>query len=145
MLSIAPILGVALAALALLGADASAQCRTADSTSTFLVRELTRVATGTDAASQRMREIAKIPQVPANRVTYITNKSVCSKALPVFNTNTELKSTTTGQTITTPSTQIYVVQVGSVYAAVDPTKRFGEYTMVAVMSKTYGLLASTGL
>jgi hypothetical protein len=139
------ILGGTLVAAAVLAGDGRAQCRAADSTSAFLVRELTRIATGTDPANQRMREIAKIPQVGANQVAYVTSKTACTKALPVFNASTEPQSTTTGQTITTPSTQLYVVQVGSVYAAADPAKRFGEYTMLVVMSKTYKLLASTGL
>lgn len=145
MLRAARILAGVLAVLALLGPEAQAQCRPADSTSTFFVRELTRITTGTQPADQRMREIAKIPQVSANQVSLITNKTVCSKALSVYNSNTQLKSATTGQTISTPSTQIYVVQVGSVYAALDPTKHFGEYTMLVVMTKTYGLLANTGL
>jgi hypothetical protein len=125
-------------------AQASA-CRAADSTSALFVRELTRIATGTDVSSQRMREVGRIPQVSANQVSFVTNKTVCSKALPVFNANSQVKSASTGQTISTPSTQVYVVQVGSVYAVMDRGKQFGEYTTMVVMDKTYHLLANTGL
>ena len=86
-----PILALTVVLLTAVGTPVRAQCRPADSTSAVLVRELTRIATGTDPSNQRMREIAKIPQVSPRQVSMVMTKTVCSKALPVYNANAELE------------------------------------------------------
>jgi len=92
-----------------------------------------------------MREIAHIPRTASDRITYVQDEAICRRALPVYNAETGVTSLTTGKPISKPSTQLYVVQVDTVYAALDPQQTFGEYALLVVMDQRYRHLASTGL
>src|SRR6476661_2582887 len=106
------------------GSPASAQqssCRAADSVSAGLMRWVTRIATSSDPASTMTRNLMQIPQVSANKISYVTSNTVCSKIVGPYNSVTEIRDSTTDAPIA-PSGQLYVIKVGTVYVALDPVK-----------------------
>lgn len=139
------ILCIVLSALAITVHDAAAQCRAADSVGTKILRVMTRIATGADLSDWQMRQIVQIPQVTASQVKLVTSKQVCKNILPVYNANTVVKDAATGQVVSTPSTQIYVVQIGNVYAALDRGNDIGGYATFVVVDGQYRLLGVSGL
>jgi hypothetical protein len=119
-------------------AGASA-CRPAGSESTRMVAWLTSVVTGTDSASIEQRTQMKLPQVSASQITYVTEKNVCSKAVSPYNANSII--TRNGVPVT-PSGQLYVVKVGTVYVARDPAKTVGEFVLNVTLDSKFKVLES---
>jgi hypothetical protein len=101
---------------------------------------VTSIVTGTDTASVHMRAQLKLPTVAANKISYVTTTSVCNKVVSVYNANSPI--TQDGVPVS-PSGQLYVVKVGTVYVANDPVKTFGEFMIYVTVDSKYKPLASS--
>jgi hypothetical protein len=99
---------------------AQAVCRPADQTSDDLIKELGQFSSATAGDNKIVRDSLRIPLVPAANLTLITSETVCKKA------RTTYQSTLGGLGGTPFSGQVYVVQIGTVYAVLDPALRFGD-------------------
>jgi hypothetical protein len=118
-------------------------CRPPDAISADLVADVVRMATGTDGLNAQLRQNRAIPQVSANKVTYVTDNAVCTKVLPVYNANTRTFDANTGAEVSTPTGQLYVVKVGTVYVAWDPGATAGEYRRLITLDSKYRILANS--
>ncbi|HLQ23610.1 MAG TPA: hypothetical protein VK132_10410 [Gemmatimonadales bacterium] len=135
-----------LASVGVLSSPAQGQtsaCRPADAVSAGLVADLQRIASGTDSTNAGLRSLLQIPQVATSQVTYVTNKTTCNKALTPYNTATHATDANTGAEVDPPSGQLYVVQVGTVYAVWDPVKMVGEYRSYVTLDSKFKVLANT--
>jgi hypothetical protein len=130
---------VALIALPLTAfAQASSACRPADSTSTRMVKWVTNVVTGTDSGSVRQRTQMKLPQVAPTEISYVSDKTVCSKALSPYNANSGMQN---GGVTVAPSGKLYVIKVGTVYVVNDPVKSWGNFLVYVTLDSRFRLLA----
>lgn len=125
--------------LATVSARGQSACRPADSVSTYILRWVTQIATGTDSVYALQRSNMRIPQVPASQITYVTDKTVCNKALSPYNANSVMQDASTGTTVP-PSGKVYVVKVGTVYVVHDPAKKAGEFMLFVTLDRQYRLL-----
>ena len=98
------------------GQLAQAQCRT-DSTSAAVVSWAQYVATSADSEAVASRSSLSIPAVPANQVTLVTDSKTCQKVVNAF-------ASAAGVTATGRS--LYIVKVGTIYVAKDPTLKLGD-------------------
>lgn len=117
-------------------------CRPPDSVSDRMIRWVTHIVTGTDAASVQQRTQMALPQVSASHISYVTDETVCSKALSPYNANSTMQDAATGAPVS-PSGQLYVVRVGTVYVVNDPVKTAGEFTIYVTMDGKYHVLATS--
>ena len=67
-----------------------------------------------------MRDSLRLPLAPASQVVLVTNESTCRKA------NTAYQTAVNGSGGTGLSGQVYVVQVGTAYAVLDPNYNAGQ-------------------
>jgi hypothetical protein len=123
-------------------AGQSSVCRPADATSARMLTWLKNVVTGTDPASIAQRTQMGLPQVSASDITYVTNKTICSKVLNVYKANVQNRDATTGVPIPS-SGKLYVFQVGTAYTATDPAQNLGEFSIWVSMDSRYNLLGSS--
>ena len=103
--------------------SAAAQCRT-DSTSAAVVSWAQYLATSVDSEAVASRSSLSIPAVAASQVTLVTNANTCSKVVSACAAAAGVSAT---------GRSLYVVQIGTVYVAKDPTLLLGEgwwYSMV---------------
>jgi hypothetical protein len=117
-------------------------CRPADAVSDRIIRWVTHVVTGTDDASTQQRNQMALPQVSASQISYVTDKTVCSKVLSPYNANSTMQEAATGAPVL-PSGQVYVVKVGTVYVVNDPVKTAGEFTIYVTLDAKYKVLATS--
>jgi hypothetical protein len=119
-------------------AQASA-CRPADATSARMLQWVKGIATGSGAQQAALRAEMKIPLVSATQVTYVTDKTVCSKAVSPYNSITGIGDSTAGTAIA-PSGELYVVKAGTVYVVWDPVKVAGEYALYVTLNSKFTVL-----
>lgn len=103
-----------------------------------MVAWLTSIVTGTDSASIQQRMHMKLPQVSASQITYVTDKTVCSKSVGPYNANSTV---TRNGVAVTPSGKLYVVKIGTVYVAWDPVKT-GQFVIYVTIDSKFKALAS---
>jgi hypothetical protein len=120
-------------------AQAPSPCRPADATSGRVLLWLTDVVTGTDPALVQRRTAMGLPQVPASQISYVTDKSVCSKAVTTYNSKAGYQTGAPGASEAL-SGRLYVFKVGTAYVANDPAILAGEFRIYVTMDKTYKLL-----
>ena len=108
-------------------------CRPPDSTSAALIRELSRYATATSGDDQLVRDSLHLPLVSPSQVVLTTQEAVCKKANQAY----QSKLTNSGSTAF--SGRVYVVQIGSFYAALDPAFNYGDprFWTVVIMDSRY--------
>jgi hypothetical protein len=100
--------------------QAQTVCRAADSTSAALILELGRYSSATSGDDKAMRDTLRLPLTSASDVVLVTKETTCQKA------NTAYQTAVNGSGGTGLSGRVYVVKVGNVYAALDPTYNAGE-------------------
>jgi hypothetical protein len=83
-----------------------------------------------------------LPQVSASQITYVTDKTVCSKVLNVYKANAQNRDATTGVRIPS-SGKLYVFKVGTTYTATDPAQGLGEFGIWVTVDGRYNLLGSS--
>lgn len=89
-------------------------CRTADSTSVLLKETLEFLVTGTDSTVSESRASLGLPAAAATAVTMVTGGTACRKASDAYRANiNEQASRLSGA--------VYLFQIGTTYAVVDPT------------------------
>jgi hypothetical protein len=120
-------------------AGQTSSCRPADDESSMVVAWVTAIVTGTDSASVQQRTAMQLPQVTANQISYVTDNRVCSKIVTPYNANVGFQAPTTGPG-ETPSGQLHVVKVGTVYVVSDPALRAGDFRLLATLDRQYKLL-----
>ena len=81
----------------------------------------------------------QLPQVTADQISYVTDHRVCSKLVTPYNANVGFQAPATGPG-ETPSGQLHVVKVGTVYVVSDPSLRAGDFRLLATLDKHYKLL-----
>ena len=115
-------------------------CKAADATSAHLIQYLTGIATGTDVPYTTMRDSLHVPAVAANQISLITQENTCKKAAATY----DARIVSWGGTAKTR--QIYVVRVGSTYAAFDPTESTigSEWRPLILMTNQYVFISSWG-
>jgi hypothetical protein len=126
-----------------LAAQATTACRPVDAVSTDMLADITRIATRTDVINAQLRQNMAIPQVAASRISYVTDNTVCNKALPVYNANARTFDANTGTDISSLSGSLYIIKVGTVYVVWDPAAMAGEFRRVVTLDKSYKVLAKT--
>jgi hypothetical protein len=97
-------------------------CRSADSTSVALIEELGRYSSATSGGDLVMRDTLHLVSTPANQLVLITNETACRKA------NSAYQTAVTSDGGGGLSGRVYVVQVGTRYAVLDPTYNAGDPT-----------------
>ena len=78
-----------------------------------MITQLARFSSTTDRHDAVVRDSLRLPSVPANQVQLVTTESVCKKANAAYQASNS--SYGTGF-----SGKVYVVQIGTVYAVMDP-------------------------
>ena len=98
-------------------AEAASVRRPADSQALTLKQDIGRLSSATGVDNQIVRDSLRVPFVPANQVTLVSQETTCKKA------NTAFQSFFANTGNRTFSGQVYVLQVGTVYAVIDPAYR----------------------
>lgn len=108
--------------LVLLASPVSGQsvCRPADETSALLIRELGQYSSAVTGDNKIVRDSLRLPLVAANNLQLVSSETVCKKA------NTTYQATLGGLGGTPFSGRVYAVQIGTVYAVLDPALHFGD-------------------
>lgn len=113
-------------------------CRPPDATSERIRVRLARYALANHPDEQTVRDKLRLPQTA--QISVITSESVCKKANAAY--QVELAGTGHGF-----SGQVYVIQVGTTYAVLDPVYHWGPdegyYTVVIFDSRWRKLSAFT--
>ena len=117
---IAVLASLLVAGLPVSAASAQIVCRPADQTSAHLINELGHFSSATTGDNKVVRDTLRLPLVPAANLTLVTSETVCKKA------RTTYQSTLGGLGGTPFSGRVHVVQIGTVYAVLDPALRFGD-------------------
>ena len=120
---------------------AATYCRAADSTSSFLISQMKRIATATEEPYTTMRDSLKIPAVSASQVTLVTQEATCKKAGERLDAEiVRLEGT--------PSVQrkIYLIKMGNTYAAIDTDYKTpgSEWRPMVIMTNQYKFLSVLG-
>jgi hypothetical protein len=107
-----------------LRAQASSPCRPLDSGGLAVLKSAIARATGTDSAAIRSRQNLQLPAVNANRVSFITDTTLCQKAVDAYAVAAGIPAT---------GLSVYLVKVGNRYVISEPTVLIGEwwYSMTA--------------
>ena len=108
-------------------------CMPADSTSAFMISSAKALMSSTPAGLVAERQSLQVPLVSPDTIVLINDESVCSQMATAF-----AGSLQGGDT---PSGQVYVVQVGSVYIVRDPTIMRGEFALTMVVNSQRTVLA----
>ena len=124
-------------------AQRASPCRPPDAVSNDLVRELTAIAAAADPTGDQLRLDMALPKVSADSVRFVTDDTVCARLVPVYNANTRSFDSRTGVEVSTPTGQLYVVEVGGVYVAWDPGAMMGEFRRVLTVDRTGRVLANS--
>lgn len=111
-------------------------CRAADSTSTFMLNAVRHMMTSSDSHIVSERQTLQLPLIPADSVVLVTDQSVCSEMATAYSGALSPNKT--------PSGQVYVVRVGTVYVVRDPAIVTGEYVTEMVISNQGVVLARYG-
>lgn len=113
---------------------AQSACRAADTTSAALRLDIGRISSATSGGDRVVRDSLKLPLVPTNQIAVVTSGTVCTKALRAY------QSYWSGRGGTAFSSQMYVLQIGGVYAAYDPVYRYragGDYPIVLFLDSHF--------
>jgi hypothetical protein len=121
-------------------AQATSACHAPDSTSALQLEWLKNVVSGTDPAAVAQRSQMGLPQVSAGQVSYVTDKTVCSKVLNVYKSNVQGR---VGGVPIPSSGKLYVFKVGTAYTANDPAQNMGEFAIWVSVDSRYNLLGSS--
>jgi hypothetical protein len=117
MLRIRSVLSVLLLVSAGTASELSAGiCRPPDAISQRIVNRLKRYSTATSGDNKTVRDSLRLPNTAS--VTVVTSEPVCKKANPAY----QASLVGTGHGF---SGQVYVIQVGTVYAVFDPIYHWG--------------------
>lgn len=92
------------------------------------------VVTSTDTGIVAVRQRQQLPAVAASQVTYVTDNAVCATVEQPYS------AALAGNGIT-PSLQVYVIKIGTVYVVWDPVQRGGEFQTFMTVSSKYKILA----
>ena len=92
-------------------------CRPADAETSTLKLDIGRYSAAVSGDGKVVRDSLKIPFVPVEEITVVTQEATCKKA------SAALKSLFANTGNNTLSGRVYVLQVGSAYAVVDPAYR----------------------
>lgn len=92
-------------------------CRPADTQTASLKLDVGRYSSATAGEEKIMRDSLRLPLVPANQITGVTQEATCRKA------NAALQSLFANTGNNTFSGRVYVLKVGNSYAVVDPVYR----------------------
>jgi hypothetical protein len=105
-------------------AQSGSPCRPLDDAGQAILNWVRTTATSSDSSAIISRTNLKIPQVAANKVSYVTDSRLCQQAVNAYSTAAGVSGT---------GRSIYLVKVGTVYVIKDPTVMFGEwwYSMTA--------------
>ena len=114
-------------------------CLSAESAADVLVW-IRAVATHTDQGSAEQRALMRLPHVRESDVTYVADERICQGVLGEYNKYSGTRNATTGAA-SPPSRQVYVVQVGTVYAVTDPTKTYGGFLIWLTTDHLFRMLA----
>lgn len=123
-------------AVALLSADAQAQCRPADDYSANMIEFMQRIATAptSDLEWARRRTDYGIPAVAASKVVLVTAARTCKSALEAY-----LANLAPGEPA---PTAVYVVAVGSTYVVWAPRLPNQHFGRTIVFSSKFVRLAA---
>jgi len=111
-------------------------CRPADATTSAVIAGLRRIVSNNDTSVVATRTQMQLPTVPISSVVLVTDNAICSKVAQAY--NAALPSRTPP---ISPSSSVYVVQVGSVYVVHDSAQVSGEWTFSMTVSNKYKVLA----
>ena len=114
-------------------------CFSADSAAD-VIAWIRAVATHTDQASAQQRTLMRLPHVRESDVAYVADERICQSVLGEYNKYSGTRDATTGVE-SPPSRQVYVVQVGAVYAVTDPTKTYGGVLIWVTTDYRFRMLA----
>lgn len=92
-------------------------CRPADTQTATLKLDVGRYSSATAGDGKIVRDSLRLPHVPENQITVVSQEATCRKA------NAALQSLFANTGNTTFSGRVYVLQVGTAYAVVDPAYR----------------------
>jgi hypothetical protein len=95
-------------------------CRSADSTSAALIRDVGRYSSATAGDDKTMRDSLRLPLTSPSQVVLVTTSSICQKA------NTAYQTAVSASGGTGLSGRVYVVKVGQTYAVLDPNYNAGQ-------------------
>jgi hypothetical protein len=92
-------------------------CLPADAQTATLKLDISRYSSATAGDEKIVRDSLRLPYVPENQVTVVSQEATCRKA------NAALQSLFANTGNNTFSGRVYVLQVGTAYAVVDPAYR----------------------
>lgn len=110
-------------------------CRAFDGGGQATLDWVRTTATGTDSSAIISRRTTQIPQVSANKVSYITDTRLCQQAVNAY-------SAAAG--VSTTGRSIYLVKVGTIYVITDPTVHFGEWWYSMSADSKWKILSKFG-
>jgi hypothetical protein len=120
--------------------DAQSMCRPADQMSAILIQWLGFYTSATTGQNLAARAFLKLPLVPADQLSLVTQDATCRKA----NTTYEAAANASGGTGL--SGRLWVVEAGTSFAVVDPDYHWGPapgWWTVVTMDSTFKKLSET--
>jgi hypothetical protein len=106
-------------------------CLAYDPNAEQLYQQVVHIATSTDTMYVAFRAKLGIPQTPLGQIERVNDKATCGKAVSATNT-----------TMSTPrkARSIYLLRVGSNYAALDAAERAGEWRPIYFFNGSFRYL-----
>jgi hypothetical protein len=92
---------------------------------------VTQLVTSADPVRVQIRNSLGLPATNASKVSLVSDNTVCNKIAQSLNTATGTSGLTR---------QLYVIKVGSYYAAQDPDHPSGEWVPTVSLDKLYHVL-----
>jgi hypothetical protein len=114
-----------------LQAQTASTCRAADANSQRLLSYIRELVSSTDTTRVKIRTALKLPAMDSTRVTLVTDNKKCASVAQGINA-------ATGKTGLIR--QLYVISVGTYYAAQDPGHPSGEWWPTVSLDKQYHAL-----
>jgi hypothetical protein len=111
-------------------------CQPADSTTMFIIAGLQRVVTSNDSSVVATRQTMQVPAGPASSVVLVNDNSICNKVAQAYNAAFAPKTPPVS-----PSANVYVVKVGTVYVVDDSVRKAGEWVVSMTVNTKYKVLA----
>jgi hypothetical protein len=111
--------------------QAGSTCRTSDAGAARVLSYVTELVTSADSERVKVRNGLRLPATDASKVGLVSDNRVCDKIAQSLNAATGTSGLTR---------QLYVVKVGSYYAAQDPDHPSGEWAPTVSLDKLYHVL-----